>query len=43
LSEAGIAVARQAATPIMFMGVPVGDEFKADIVVGRQVKLDIRP
>jgi GxxExxY protein len=42
LGEAGIAFARQVAIPIVYKGVPVGDGFKADIVVARELILEIK-
>ena len=41
LGEAGFAVARQVAIPIVYKGAPVGDGFKADIVVAHELILEI--
>jgi GxxExxY protein len=42
LVEAGIVFARQVAIPIIYKGAPVGDGFKADIVVARELILEIK-
>ena len=42
LREAGIRFERQVAIPLMYKGVPVGEGFKADIVVARAVILEIK-
>jgi GxxExxY protein len=42
LGEAGIAFARQVAIPIVYKGAPVGDGFKADIVVAHELILEIK-
>jgi GxxExxY protein len=42
LGEAGFAVARQVAIPIVYKGAPVGDGFKADIVVAGELILEIK-
>ena len=42
LGEAGIVFARQVAIPITYKGAPVGDGFKADIVVANELILEIK-
>ena len=42
LHEAGIEFERQAAIPVIYKGKPIGDGFKADIVVARSVILEIK-
>ncbi len=42
LREADIPFERQVAIPVMYKSVPVGDGFKADIVVAREVILEIK-
>jgi GxxExxY protein len=42
LGEAGIAFSRQVAIPIMYQAVPVGDAYKADILVVGQLILEIK-
>jgi GxxExxY protein len=42
LGNAGIAFARQVAIPVIYKGVPVGDGFKADIIVAGQLILEIK-
>jgi GxxExxY protein len=42
LVKAGIVFARQVAIPIVYKGTPVGDGFKADIVVARELILEIK-
>jgi len=42
LGEAGIAFARQVAIPIIYKGAPIGDGFKADIVVAQELILEIK-
>ena len=42
LGDAGIAFARQVAIPIVYKGAPVGDGFKADIVVAYELILEIK-
>ena len=42
LGDAGIAFARQVAIPIVYKGAPVGDGFKADIVVAHELILEIK-
>ena len=42
LCPAEIAFARQVTIPVMYKGVPIGDGFKADIVVARDLILEIK-
>jgi GxxExxY protein len=42
LREAGIPFERQVAIPVIYKSVPIGEGFKADIVVARQVILEIK-
>ena len=42
LREAGIPFERQVAIPVFYKSRPIGDGFKADIVVGREVILEIK-
>jgi len=42
LAQAGIAFARQVAIPVTYKGAPIGDGFKADIVVARELILVIK-
>ena len=42
LREAGIPFARQVAIPVIYKSVPIADGFKADIVVAREVILEIK-
>ncbi len=42
LEDAGIAFARQVAIPVIYKGAPVGDGFKADIVVAHELILEIK-
>ena len=42
LRDAGIAFARQVAIPIVYKGAPVGDGFKADIIVVHELILEIK-
>ncbi len=42
LRAAGIPFERQVAIPIMYKSVPIGDGFKADIVVAREVILEVK-
>ncbi|MGH7155342.1 MAG: GxxExxY protein [Acetobacteraceae bacterium] len=42
LAQARITFARQVAIPIMYKGVPIGDGFKADIIVARELILEIK-
>ena len=42
LGDAGIAFARQVAIPVLYKGAPVGDGFKADIVVAHELILEIK-
>ena len=42
LGDAGIAFARQVAIPVVYKGAPVGDGFKADIVVAHELILEIK-
>ena len=42
LREAGIAFARQVAIPVVYKSAPVGDGFRADIVVAHEVILEIK-
>ncbi len=42
LREAGIPFERQVAIPVIYKSVPIGDGFKADIVVARDVILEIK-
>lgn len=42
LGDAGIAFARQVAIPIAHKGAPIGNGFKADIVVAHELILEIK-
>ena len=42
LAQARIACARQVAIPVIHKDVPIGDGFKADIVVARELILEIK-
>ncbi len=42
LAQAGIVFARQVAIPVVYKDVPLGDGFKADIVVARELILEIK-
>jgi GxxExxY protein len=42
LREAGIPFARQVAIPVVYKTVPIGEGFKADIIVAREVILEIK-
>jgi GxxExxY protein len=42
LHEAGISFERQVLIPVFYKAMPVGDGFKADIVVARKVILEIK-
>ena len=42
LREAGIPFDRQVAIPLTYKSVPIGDGFKADIIVAREVILEIK-
>ena len=42
LGEAGTVFARQVTIPIVYKGIPVGDGFKADIVVAHELILEIK-
>ena len=42
LRQAGIAFARQVPIPMVYKGAPVGDGFKADVIVAGQVILEIK-
>ena len=42
LREAGIPFERQVAIPVIYKSVPIADGFKADIVVAREVILEIK-
>ncbi len=42
LAQAGIAFARQVAIPVIYKGVPIGDGFKADIVVACELILEVK-
>ncbi len=42
LAQAGIAFARQVAIPVTYEGVAIGDGFKADIVVARELILEVK-
>jgi GxxExxY protein len=42
LREAGIGFARQVEIPVVSKGTPVGDGFKADIAVARELILEIK-
>jgi GxxExxY protein len=42
LAQAGIAFTRQVPIPVMYKDVPIGDGFKADIVVARELILEIK-
>jgi len=42
LAQAGIAFARQVAIRVTYKGAPIGDGFKADIVVARELILEIK-
>ena len=42
LRNAGVAFERQVAIPVIYKAVPIGGGFKADIVVARQVILEIK-
>jgi GxxExxY protein len=42
LHEAGIPFERQVAIPVIYKSHPIGDGFKADIVVAREVLLEIK-
>ena len=42
LADAGIEFVRQAPIPIVYKGAPVGDGFKADIVVAHELILEIK-
>jgi GxxExxY protein len=42
LREAGIPFERQVAVPVIYKSLPIGDGFKADIVVARRVILEFK-
>jgi GxxExxY protein len=42
LAQAGISFARQVAIPITYKGAPIGDGFKADVVVAHELILEIK-
>jgi len=42
LAQAGVPFQRQVVVPVIYRGVTVGDGFKADIVVDRQLILEIK-
>ncbi len=42
LADAGVAFARQVTIPVRYQGAEVGDGFKADIVVGGELILEIK-
>lgn len=42
LRQAGLPFERQVAIPVIYKAVPIGDGFKADIVVARTVILEIK-
>ena len=42
LREAGIPFERQVAIPVIYKGVPIGDGFKADILVAKEVIVEIK-
>ncbi len=42
LREAGIPFERQAWIPVIYKGIPMGDGFRGDIVVAREVILEIK-
>ena len=42
LRDAGIAFVRQVAIPIFYKGAPIGDGFKADIIVAHELILEIK-
>jgi GxxExxY protein len=42
LREAGIAFERQVAIPVIYKAMPIGEGFRADIVVEREVILEIK-
>ena len=42
LRRAGVVFARQVAIPMLYKGEQVGDGFKADVVVGEQLILEIK-
>ncbi len=42
LREAGIPFERQVAIPVIYKGVPIGDGFKADILVAQEVIIEIK-
>ena len=42
LAQARIAFARQVTIPVLYKGVPIGDGFKANIVVARELILEIK-
>jgi GxxExxY protein len=42
LQQAGIGFQRQAPVPVIYKSIPIGDGFKADIIVERQVILEIK-
>jgi len=42
LSEAGIPFERQVAIPVIYKSVSIGDGFKADILVAREVIIEIK-
>jgi GxxExxY protein len=42
LQQAGIGFQRQAPVPIIYKSMPISDGFKADIIVERQVILEIK-
>jgi GxxExxY protein len=42
LEDAGLVFARQVAIPITYKGAPVGDGFKADIIVAHELILEIK-
>ena len=42
LCQAGLAVERQVAIPVTYKGVQIGEGFRTDIVVDRQVILEIK-
>jgi len=42
LRRAGVGFARQVSIPMLYKGEPVGDGFKADVVVAEQLILEIK-
>jgi len=42
LEQSGIPFERQASIPVLYKGVSIGEGFKADIIVSRQVILEIK-